>query len=86
MHIYVCIPSPLERSAAVCTVSAATTPYLIGESLAHFLGCVVDGFSSGVVAASGVLRDGLCVLCKRARAWVALAGPLSDSGARHRLP
>jgi hypothetical protein len=67
-------------------VSATTTPNLIRESLAHFLGCVVDGSSSGIVAASGVLRNGLGVLCKRTRAGIVLTGSLSDSDARHRLP
>ncbi len=61
-YIYACIPGCLERSAAICTASAAPPPNLIRESLAHFLGCVVNCFSSGVVAASGVLRHGLRVL------------------------
>ena len=62
------LPTFLERSAAVGTASAAAAPNLVRESLAHFLGCVVDRFSAGVVAGLGCAAIAASVYCASVRA------------------
>ena len=65
---------------------AAPLPNFGRKSPACFLGRIVDDFAAGIELASGVLAHGLSVLRERARAWIALAGPLSDPGACHCNP
>jgi len=83
---YTCMPRSLERHFAVCTASAATAPDLVRESLANFLGCVVNDLAAVIVLTARVLERGLGVLGKRACGGIVLAGPLALSGARHGLP